>query len=43
MNRLQILRRHDVFVVDVQLITGFKVGDRITPAAYLRTCAAVGA
>ncbi len=43
MNRLQILRRHDVLVIDVQFITRFKIGDRITPAAYLRTCAAVGA
>ena len=40
---LEVFGRHDVFVVDLELIACLKVGYLIAPATYLRACAAVGA
>ena len=42
LDRAEVFGRHDVFVVDVQLVAGFEVGHFIAAAADLEAGAAVG-
>ena len=39
---LQVLGRHDVFVLNVELVAGLAVGDSVASAAYLGAGATVG-
>ena len=43
MDGLQVLGRHDVFVLHLKLVVGLQIGHTVAPAAYLGAGSAVGA